>query len=54
MQQLPVEQRLVVELKFFQHLKLQEISQQLDVPLNTVKSRLYKAVESLQQLVEAV
>ncbi|WP_241967696.1 RNA polymerase sigma factor [Pseudidiomarina insulisalsae] len=54
MQQLPVEQRLVVELKFFQHLKLQEISQQLDVPLNTVKSRLYKAVENLQKLVEEV
>lgn len=54
MQELPIEQRLVVELKFFQHLKLQEISQQLAVPLNTVKSRLYNAVEKLQQLVEAV
>lgn len=54
MQELPIEQRLVVELKFFQHLKLQEISLQLDVPLNTVKSRLYKAVERLQQLVEEV
>ncbi len=54
MQELPLEQRIVVELKFFQHLKLQEMSQQLDVPLNTVKSRLYKAVERLQQLVEDV
>ncbi|RUO69788.1 RNA polymerase subunit sigma-70 [Pseudidiomarina sediminum] len=52
MQALPLEQRLVVELKFFQHLRLKDISEQLEVPLNTVKSRLYKAVERLQQLVE--
>ncbi|MGQ4277009.1 RNA polymerase sigma factor [Pseudidiomarina sp. E22-M8] len=54
MQKLPLEQRLVVELKFFQHLKLQQISVQLEVPLNTVKARLYKAVETLQTLVEGV
>ncbi len=54
MQQLPLEQRQIVELKFFQHLKLQDISTQLDIPLNTVKSRLYSAVSKLQELVEAV
>lgn len=52
MQQLPIEQRLIVELKFFQHLSLQEIAEQLHTPLNTVKSRFYKAVERLQKLVE--
>ncbi len=54
MQQLSLEQRLVVELKFFQQLKLQEISEQIEVPLNTVKSRLYKAVDRLQEILEAV
>lgn len=54
MQQLPLEQRQIVELKFFQHLKLQDIATQLDIPLNTVKSRLYSAVSKLQELVEAV
>lgn len=54
MQELPLEQRQIVELKFFQHLKLQDIATQLDTPLNTVKSRLYSAVSKLQELVEAV
>lgn len=54
MQELPIEQRVVVELKFFQHLSLQEIAQQTETPLNTVKSRLYGAVSKLQELVEAV
>lgn len=52
MQYLPLEQRLVVELKFFQHLALADIAEQLRVPLNTVKSRLYGAVAKLQELVE--
>ncbi|WP_339880248.1 RNA polymerase sigma factor [Pseudidiomarina gelatinasegens] len=54
MQKLPVEQRMVVELKFFQHLQLGDISKQLDVPLSTVKSRLYGAITKLQEWVEVV
>lgn len=54
MQKLPLEQRMVVELKFFQHLQLTDIASQLNVPLNTVKSRLYGAVNKLQEWVEVV
>ncbi|WP_404409788.1 sigma-70 family RNA polymerase sigma factor [Pseudidiomarina marina] len=54
MQKLPLEQRMVVELKFFQHMQLADIAGQLNVPLNTVKSRLYGAVSKLQEWVEAV
>jgi len=54
MQKLPLEQRLIVELKFFQHLSLADIADQLQVPLNTVKSRLYGAVAKLQEWVEVV
>lgn len=53
LQKLPLEQRQVVELKFFQHLALADIAAQLDVPLSTIKSRLYSAVEKLQQYLEA-
>ncbi|CAI8153093.1 RNA polymerase sigma factor [Pseudidiomarina mangrovi] len=54
LQKLPLEQRQVVELKFFQHLPLADIAAQLEVPLSTVKSRLYSAVEKLQRDLEAV
>ncbi len=54
LQKLPLEQRHVVELKFFQHLPLADIAAQLEVPLSTVKSRLYSAVEKLQRDLEAV
>ncbi|RUO80714.1 RNA polymerase subunit sigma-70 [Idiomarina tyrosinivorans] len=52
MQLLPLEQRTVVELKFYQHLTLGEIADQLGISTNTVKSRLYTAVAKLQQHVE--
>lgn len=52
MQELPEEQRLVVELKFYQHLTLDAIGQQLGVSTNTVKSRLYAAVDKLKQKLE--
>ncbi|RUO47446.1 RNA polymerase sigma factor [Pseudidiomarina donghaiensis] len=54
MQKLPLDQRLVVELKFFQHMHLADIAQQLEIPLSTVKSRLYGAVSKLQEWVEVV
>ena len=52
MQQLPIEQRLVVELKFFQQLAHTDIAEQLEIPLNTVKSRFYTAIETLKSLIE--
>lgn len=45
---LPAELRQVVVMKEFEELTFQEISDVLDVPLSTVKSRLYTALRQLQ------
>lgn len=42
------EQKLVVELKFFQHFTFDEISQQTGVSINTIKTRLYAALNKLK------
>jgi len=53
MQYLPVKQKLVVELKFFQECTFEDISQQLGISTNTAKSQLYSALDKLKlQLVE--
>ncbi|WP_100656013.1 RNA polymerase sigma factor [Alteromonas flava] len=52
MQQLPVNQRAVVELKFFGQFTFDEIADQLGVSPNTVKSRLYSALEKLKGQLE--
>lgn len=52
LQILPPEQRLVVELKFFSHCTFEEISYRTGVPMNTVKSRLYAALEKLRDQLE--
>lgn len=52
LQQLPLAQRAVLELKFFGQFTFDEIAQQLDVSSNTVKSRLYSALEKLKQILE--
>jgi RNA polymerase sigma-70 factor, ECF subfamily len=45
---LPAELRQVVVMKEFEELTFQEISDALEVPLSTVKSRLYTALRQLQ------
>ena len=45
---LPPEQRAVVELKFFQELTFEDIAAALQLPLSTVKSRLYAGLELLK------
>ena len=45
---LPVELRQVVVMKEFEELTFREISEALDIPLSTVKSRLYTALKQLQ------
>ena len=45
---LPLDLRQVVVMKEFEELTFQEISEVLDVPLSTVKSRLYTALRQLQ------
>lgn len=50
--QLAPEQRVVVELKFFQQFTFEEISYQTGVPVNTVKTRLYAALQKLRSKAE--
>ena len=49
---LPNELRQVVVMKEFEELTFQEISDVLDLPLSTVKSRLYTALRQLQLRLE--
>jgi len=45
---LPVDQQAVIELKFFQEMTFEEIAAVLEVPLSTIKSRLYSGLEMLK------
>jgi len=45
---LPPEQQAVIELKFFEELTFEEIAAILEVPLSTIKSRLYSGLETLK------
>ena len=51
-EELPGEQRAVIVMKEYQGLKFREIAEILDVPLSTVKSRLYLGLKALKVLVE--
>jgi RNA polymerase sigma-70 factor, ECF subfamily len=42
------DQQAVIELKFFQELTFEEIAETLEVPLSTIKSRLYSGLEMLK------
>lgn len=50
---LPLMQRMVVVLYYINDLSLQEISEILDVPVGTVKSRLYYSRQVLKQRLES-
>ncbi len=45
---LPADQRLVLELKFFQQLTFEEIAAHLDISPNTAKTRMYAALRKLR------
>ncbi|MBR6786459.1 MAG: sigma-70 family RNA polymerase sigma factor [Clostridia bacterium] len=49
-QELPEEQKSVVELRDFQDLSYDEIGEVLGIPLGTVKSRLKRAREKIKQI----
>jgi len=49
---LPINQKLVVELKFFQQATFEDISKQLGISVNTAKSRLYSALDKLKDHLE--
>lgn len=51
---LPVDLRQVVVMKEFEDMTFQEISDTLDIPLSTVKSRLYTALKQLRSKLERV
>ncbi len=50
---LPLEQRLVLELKFYQQFTFDEIASQLAVSSNTVKSRFYAALDKMRLQLES-
>lgn len=43
-------EQAVIKLRFFEDMKLEEIAQATDANLNTVKSRLYKALRKLRDM----
>jgi RNA polymerase sigma-70 factor (ECF subfamily) len=49
---LPVELRQVIVMKEFEELTFKEIADTLELPLSTVKSRLYTALKQLQMRLE--
>lgn len=49
---LPLEQRLIVELKVFQSHTFEEIAQLQDISANTAKTRFYTALRKLKALME--
>ena len=51
---LPVDLRQVIVMKEFEEMTFQEISETLDMPLSTVKSRLYTALKQLRLKLEGL
>ena len=45
---LPAEQREIITMRFVDGFTLQEIAQVLEIPEGTVKSRLYRALQTLK------
>ncbi|MFM1895586.1 MAG: hypothetical protein RLZZ385_660 [Pseudomonadota bacterium] len=52
LQSLPMEQRMIVELKFYQSMTFDEIAQLLDISENTAKTRFYTALRKLKTVME--
>lgn len=52
-QKLPIKQKLVVELKFFQQCTFDDIAHHLGISTNTAKSQLYSALDKLKLFLEA-
>lgn len=48
LERLTEEERMIVELKYFEELKLEEIAAIMDENVNTIKSRLYRSIRKLK------
>lgn len=46
------EHRELIEMRYFQELSYEEMAAQLQIPLGTVKSRLFKAKDKLQEIIQ--
>jgi RNA polymerase sigma-70 factor (ECF subfamily) len=51
--QLPPHHRIAIELRHFQDLSYREMADELDLPINTVRSHLYRARNKLAELLTA-
>lgn len=51
--QLPFEQKLVVEQKIYQQMTFEQIAEQMGVSTNTIKSKFYSALEKLKRVIES-
>jgi RNA polymerase sigma-70 factor (ECF subfamily) len=54
LQALPADQRVVLEMAYFEGLSLSEIATKLDVPIGTIKSRLARALTRLRDTLHAL
>jgi RNA polymerase sigma-70 factor (ECF subfamily) len=52
-EELSEEQRTVIIMKEYQDLKFHEIAEILEMPLSTVKSRMYLGLKTLRKLMES-
>lgn len=50
LRQIPEEQRIVIILKEYQHLKFTEIAEILKMPVNTIKSRMYYGLKNMREI----
>ena len=50
---LPLQQRLIVELKMFQSLTFEDIAEIHDISVNTAKTRFYSAIKKLKDVTES-
>lgn len=51
---LPVKYREIVLLYYYQNLSFQEISETLNIPLSTVKTRLYRGQDKLKKILSTI
>ncbi|WXR60747.1 sigma-70 family RNA polymerase sigma factor [Peptostreptococcaceae bacterium AGR-M142] len=52
LKELSDEEQRLIELRFFKDLKINEVSKEMNVNLNTVKTRLYKTLKKMKVLIE--